>query len=310
MVSSNEDDFNPHYDPTDPRGVASPPDPEDFPGFDTFPLNGPGYPETNPDREQGENWCASCGMEAPPDRRQCDFCRTHSVPADPSVSTSTAATSESLWKFDHVIFAIVDAITRYEAVAKGAAALGLREHLRSFPKSVRDQTFVLVYDFDESPSKSLLTHWGELPDAVPLRSQIGIELLSAAWARTDWLDDNPYGKATYLYDEWGTALRHRGAMARLLTERASESGRAELWIVPALGYGPQSTANPMTESSYRSPERTLRECWSCGERTEHEFAGRENLPEGHVEHAIWTCRRCDCPSYGPDPHQTRRSEFE
>jgi len=228
--------------------------------------------------------CEVCGSSIPPNRARC---RQHAQD-----SQHVSSPSDREMTISHVAIAIVPAISKLHAVAIGSSAFKCRAN------AVGDgSTYDNIYDFDE-PSSIFTSGWGgELPDATPLSTEIGQQLVEKAKTKTGWNSNssietdlnidlsilNP-DKEAYIFTEEGHSIESESDFEDYVGQNIDE--RTNYWIVPAVLY--KETLNT-TNKSIRN-----RECESCG-ITKHVFQGYNN---GHPDifedgEAVWQCLKCN-----------------
>lgn len=234
--------------------------------------------------------CEVCGCSIPPNRARCGDHRQSGVDA--------RRDSEHTWSLSHVALAVIPASNIFHAAAMGASAFRLREN-----GDGSSESFDLVYDFDDEPSKTLTNGWGELPDAVPLSSDAGQRLLDRAVEKTDWggildvedalgVDESPLSESkTYIFGRSGSEITEKAALEEL-RENATED---EFWVVPAALYTRKRDVSGETVRQHT--------CHSCGVETKHVFEGYDGgHPSLHSDGAaIWTCLSCETSHAGPAP---------
>ena len=184
--------------------------------------------------------------------------------------------SPSRRSIDRVIFTVIPAKSRFEAIAKAAVALNRRPRYDrpvDYERSDQDPTFELIHRYDDSALQTFAGTWGTLPDAAPVTSETGRNLLSKAIQNTPWIESNQITTQTEpesgktspsekprprLYDEAGNPIERRTQLTEFLEEtgvpdlaeaqdnsmtsegRGEEdllafgSATEEPWIVPAL----------------------------------------------------------------------------
>ncbi|RKD86299.1 hypothetical protein ATJ93_4628, partial [Halopiger aswanensis] len=234
-------------------------------------------------KRETESECRSCSASIPSNRTKCLFCLTERI--DPP----DEATGESAENLLSVVFIVVPARTRYEAVAKGTVACR---------KLVADDGpidgYQLVADIDK-PAPQLVERWTSLPSAANLHSEPGEQLLkqledivdadSARWSAVG-------SKFPILYDEWGDAIDDR--------EELSGLKGPHQWFVPALALHEFARSNQTTQSESSIPRKTRLCCPHCDEETIHVFDSRDAVSGSSVSSApIWECNRCSTPRHGP-----------
>lgn len=129
-----------------------------------------GYPDRAPEMDVQ---CRLCRTSIPANRTKCRFCLTNQIKSP----SDGRGSSEPEWAFLHVVFAIVEASTYYEALAKGSTATALLAKADSDPAIDNCQ---LIYDVAEEPATQLTRRWGPLPPAVRVQSDCGQQLLETA----------------------------------------------------------------------------------------------------------------------------------
>ncbi|WP_152043490.1 hypothetical protein [Salinigranum salinum] len=177
-----------------------------------------------------------------------------------------------------MIFAVIPAKSRFEAIAKAAVALNRRPHDHrpvDYERSDQDPTFELLHRYDDSALQTFAGTWGTLPDAAPVTSETGRNILSKAIQNTPWIESDQTSIQTEsesgdtsssekprsrLYDEAGNPIERRTQLTKFLEEtgvpdlaeaqdnpmisegRGEEdllhfgSATEEPWIVPALAF--------------------------------------------------------------------------
>ncbi|MDS0301169.1 hypothetical protein NDI76_20745 [Halogeometricum sp. S1BR25-6] len=156
-----------------------------------------------------------------------------------------------------VIYALVEASTRDDAVATGKAVFDRLVGADPHAGAVFD--YYVCFD-EENTTVAGKARWGDLPAAAPVGSDNGQNLLNRGWEATkeefernlervkeaiDDLSDEEImrdedlarhafyqvgaydGPSVFLYDQHATGIRHREQLDRLL--ESSE----DLWVVPA-----------------------------------------------------------------------------
>jgi len=249
-----------------------------------------GYPDTP---TEADTKCRSCGAPITADRTKCLFCLTNHL--ENSSSETDAPATE--WTLFGVVHMLVESSTFYGAVAKGAAAATLLTS-NATEQAVDDCT--IIYDLEDEPAAQLTDRWPVLPAAAQITSTGGEQLLAAARDRTTWSDHPAAGDqelTTYLYDEGGTGILDEQRLATVLDNAGDDA-----WLVPAIALqrAPQESEPEHQDSLIPTKERL--ECHQCGRTTDHRFSGHESVPdETWTGHAIWECRVCGTPCYGPSP---------
>jgi hypothetical protein len=193
-----------------------------------------------------------------------------------------------------VIFAVLPAKSRFEAIAKAAVALN-RPHRDDRPvdyeRSDQDPTFELIHRYDDSALQTFAGTWGTLPDAAPVTSETGRNLLSKAIQNIPWNESNQTsiqaesesGKMSpsekpcpRLYDEAGNPIERRTQLTEFLDKTEipdlaeaqdnsmSNEGRGnedpllfgsateESWIVPALTFSVDQHRNSSGQRTTRN----------------------------------------------------------
>jgi len=156
-----------------------------------------------------------------------------------------------------VIFALVEASTEDEALAAGSGVFN--RLVGAVPHAGAVFDYYVTFN-EEDTTVAGKARWGDLPIAAPVTADEGQALLDRGWAATEvefqrnldrvkegleelsdeeiMRDDDLVrhafhqvgaynGPSIFLYDEYGSGIRHRGQLDRILEE--SE----DLWIVPA-----------------------------------------------------------------------------
>lgn len=156
-----------------------------------------------------------------------------------------------------IIYALVEAQTREDALAAGKAAFD--RLVGAGPEDAAVFDYYVTFD-DHSSSVAGSARWGDYPVAVPVASHEGARLLFRGWKAQksefkrnlervrDAIDEfsvdelmhdkdlarhacynlGAYrGPALYLYTEFGSAIRHRERLDSVL------DSDEQLWIVPA-----------------------------------------------------------------------------
>ena len=236
--------------------------------------------------------CEVCGCSIPPNRARCSDHRQS--------SSEARANSGFEWSLSHVAIAVIPASNIFHAAAMGSSAFTLRDGADGSKDS-----FDLIYDFDEEPSKTLTSGWGEtLPDAVPLDSEDGQRLLECAKEKTNWggvldvekalgVNESPLSDSkTYIFGRAGEEIVEEEQLESILDE--SEAGE-EFWVVPAALYNRKRDTSGKTVRTHTCP--------SCGEGTKHVFEGYDGgHPSLHSDGvAVWTCLECETSHAGSAP---------
>ncbi|WP_152436584.1 hypothetical protein [Halosimplex carlsbadense] len=346
MTTDDERRYNPFYDPDDcdagifpdHNGTSNDEVDEVHPLDDGF---GDFYDPPSPEDSQRHNvGCTTCGVTLSSDRAECAVCSTSDRP-DPTgpndqASGNDVGSLDSL--VDRLIFAIVPASSRFEAIVRGTRGLHRRDTSGSFPSDFEGETFELVHNLSRRELIPYARRWGALPDAVPVAAKTGLQLFTQARERTSWTDgaeasvDGPAERA-YLFSEEGTAIHDRTQLVPLLAEYLAPSdeadcsvtdmgrGEEELWLVPAVGFkAVRKTSQTSLDVSKDERERLY--CDVCTKPLIHEYCADHRLtpdtvdgnhPEGNptdlyseadaVTFFIWSCRRCRTDRYGPDPYE-------
>jgi len=247
-----------------------------------------GYPDGPIDTDQT---CDSCGASIPASQRKCRFCHEHELDA---TTESGAGSSEQTLR--GVIHFLVESVTFYGAVAKGAAAATLLTSTHDGP--VDDCT--LIYDLDDEPAPQLTKRWPTLPAAVEATSAAGDALLTAARERTAWEEDGrselPQKVIPRVYDERGQGIGDESALDH------TPDGGDKLWIVPAIAVETVPRETESTSGGAEIPTVTTLECQHCTRETEHRFSTRESISdETWTGQPIWECQVCGTARYGPAP---------
>ena len=232
--------------------------------------------------------CEVCGESIPPTSGRCN---THQR------SDSSLNSSSDEWSISRVAIAVIPGATYYHAVSIGAAAFRQRNN-----QSNSTDSFDLIYDFDNEPSKTLTRQWGgELSDAVRLDSEEGTELFETGIRKTPTLSNTPSagdskrdtvpeesegGSDVYIYLEDGTPIRTKSDLEAIEDLRVDSD--QPLWVVTAVLY--QQT----TQQSRADRDDTRRMyCEYCAE-TEHIHRGSRARGE-------WECLGCGTTRPGLPP---------
>ena len=199
-----------------------------------------------------------------------------------------------------MIFAVIPAKSRFEAIAKAAVALNRRprdDRPVGYERSDQDPTFELIHRYDDSALQTFAGTWGTLPDAAPVTSEAGRNLLSKAIQNTPWIESNQTSIQTEsesgktspsekprprLYDEAGTPIERRTQLTEFLEEtgipdlaeaqdnsmiskgRGEEdllsfgSATEEPWIVPALAFSVDRHRNSSDQRTIRAKRAASR----------------------------------------------------
>ncbi|WP_408960631.1 hypothetical protein [Natrinema sp. 74] len=232
-----------------------------------------------------ESECRSCGAPIPSNRTKCLFCLSEHI--EPTDEETTASAGNLL----SVVFIAVTAQTKYEAIAKGAAAC---------QKLVSDtgpiDGYQLIDDIDD-PAPQLVKRWSSLPTATTLTSETGQQLLErlvtvvdedfSRWSAAD-------GEFPILYNEWGQVVND--------SDQAIGLEGDHQWFVSALALHEDPKSNHTTQTEPDIPTKTRLFCRACESETIHVVDGRDTASDTAVPATpVWQCNRCQSPQHGPDP---------
>lgn len=230
--------------------------------------------------------CEVCGDAIPPTRNRCTSHQKEDAPSE---------YSNEEWSISRIAIAIVTATTYYHAVSKGAAAFTHRNQ----ETNSRD-SFDLIYDFNEDPSKTLTRNWGgELPDAVKLNSEKGADLYEIGKRKTQSNAENSpdgnqrsqpattEGSTTYIYLEDGTPIQTEADLKKI--EDLRETAEDSIWGVTAVLY---KKSTPHSTQAQQDTHQLF--CTQCGQ-TEHIYRGSGSG-------GVWECLSCNTETQGsPQP---------
>ncbi|RXK48020.1 hypothetical protein [Halorientalis pallida] len=299
-------DKNPLYDEDDPRGtVYSDPtgDPHTEPD-EHDPASGY-YPDQKPQREQYDrHTCQDCDREIPESYDRCGLCarkagETTDRPWPQDDNTKTESDQETPdWTFGRVVFAVVQASTRYEALALGTSAFTLADGDALLGDTNAGYADVKpVADFESSPARHLTAGWGDVVEVAPLDTDDGERLFEAAIERT--VQDS--GANTHLYLTEGDPLVTQDDVDTL--EGQITDGDEQYWLVP--GIIRRYKSDPDRAIPESNPE--ILHCQQCEEDTDHRYTGKSTL-EGERGRPVWVCAECDTPRFGHEPGDCKPGE--
>lgn len=297
---------NPLYDEDDPRGTVyseSTEDPYAEPD-EHDPASGY-YPDRKDQREQYDrHTCQDCDREIPESHNRCGLCarkagETPNRPWPQDENTKTESSQETPdWTFGRVVFAVVQASTRYEALALGTSAFTLADGDALLgDANARHADVKPVADFESSPARHLTAGWGDVVDVAPLHSDDGERLFEAAIERT--VQDS--GANTHLYLTEGDPLVTQDDVEELRAQNAD--GDEQYWLVP--GIVRRYKFSP--DRSIPDSEPKVLECQECGAETAHRYTGKSALDEEHGL-PVWVCAECDMPRFGHEPDDSKPDE--
>ena len=156
-----------------------------------------------------------------------------------------------------IIYALVEASTREEALIRGSTTFD--RLVGAHPKEAAVFDYYVTFDDDRS-SVAGKARWGDLPVVAPVDSHTGAALLKRGWKATirkfernlervrvgveefstdELMHDKELvrhachnlgayrGPSLFLYTEFGTAIRHREQLDRVL------ESDSQLWVIPA-----------------------------------------------------------------------------
>ncbi len=231
--------------------------------------------------------CEVCGDAIPPTRARCN---THQR------DTPSSRSVDDQWSISRVAIAVVPGTTYYHAVSLGAAAFRHRNQQSNSPDS-----FDLIYDFDDEPSRTLVREWsGELPDAVRLDSEQGTELYKTGIRKTPTLSvysltGNSHQESAqkvsddsdvYIYLEDGTPVQIDADIETI--ENIRSDSDQPLWVVTAVLY--QRTTRRST-ADQNDTRRMF--CQQCAETT--------HIYRGSLACGEWECTSCGTTRDGQPP---------
>ena len=231
--------------------------------------------------------CEVCGDSIPPTRARC---------SDHRGRTSSSQSVDDEWSISRVAIAIVPGATYYHAVSLGAAAFRHRNQ-----QSNSTESFDLIYDFDDDPSKTLVRQWGgELPDAVKLDSEQGTELYKTGVRKTPTLSEYSLTASTnkvsaqkvsddsdvYIYLEDGTPVQTDADIETI--ENLRSDSDQPLWVVTAVLYQRKTQRSTADQNDTR---RMF--CQQCAETT--------HIYRGSLACGEWECTSCGTTRDGQPP---------
>jgi RNase P subunit RPR2 len=237
----------------------------------------------------GNNLCIDCGIPLSASDTRCELCRRRSIDSN----KQNRVRSIRNWEFCRVVFAVIEASSKWEAVAKGSAAFGQLVNR----EEGRIDSCQLIHDFETEPSTFLTSRWGSLPGAVKVSSDTGERLLNCVRRRikrdtNERVDDS----ITYLYTEAGMGIQLADFHREFL-----ETTSTNVWLVPAISFA-EAVSETSQQDSIKIPTAKRLNCRDCGHITLHLFEAHEAVPHGSwSKQPIWTCEVCGIPRYGPRP---------
>ncbi|WP_424016280.1 hypothetical protein ACOZ4N_01245 (plasmid) [Halorientalis pallida] len=205
---------------------------------------------------------------------------------------------------DRVVFALVPAKSRFEAIAKGAVAFDratvIGDVHQGYRPSEHGPLVELVSDYEPESRAAFASDWGDLPDATPLVSTRGSQLFTIARSKTDWNEsinqisqdrELPAESTVYLYDEGGAEISRWSQLVCLLEgtpvpeeiqdqETPLPLGTAEpaLWVVPAFSFRVKERALPAGRELVGNNRRRVF-CEQCETETVHKRDGVERIAD-------------------------------
>jgi len=204
------------------------------------------------------------------------------------------------WDISHLMFAAVPATVEITGIARAAAAFSHRDGRPTGSFSARE-TFEMVSEFDNDVVEILEQQWGVLTPIERLDSEAGQSWVKALDESTNWNEPDSTDGVNHLYTQFGDSITTREELDELVA--ASDT---PIQLVPALALEPGEDSKPVGRTVFRGPNRTLLQCRSCREETEHSFDSYEEVAmEEYSGQPIWRCKRCGGNRYGPDPSKSR-----
>lgn len=236
--------------------------------------------------------CPHCERPIHPSRSRCEFCH------GPEDNASENHSSTEEWAFSRVVFAVVEAASKYEAIAKGTAAFNRLVDNEDDPiDSVQ-----LVDEFETEPAPFLIRRWSELPPAATASSESGQRLLNQAQVRaTNAEDGTKEGANTFLYDETGAPIPLTDESQSVLQQES-----ADVWLIPAIALTRAVDTETDQSELIETPNKKRLNCRECGHVTQHRFLEYETTQSDILcDQPIWNCVVCETPRYGP-PREANR----
>ncbi|WP_424016181.1 hypothetical protein ACOZ4N_00865 (plasmid) [Halorientalis pallida] len=299
-------DKNPLYDEDEPRGTIysdSTGDPHAEPD-EHDPASGY-YPDRKDQRKRyNRHTCQDCDREIPDTHDRCGLCARKAGEMmdrpwsqdDKTKTASDQATPD--WTFGRVVFAVVQASTRYEALALGTSAFSLADADALVGDANAGYADVKpVADFESSPARHLTAGWGDVVDVAPLDSDDGQRLFEAALKRT--VQD--LGANTHLYLTEGDPLGTQDDVEELRAQNAD--GDEQYWLVPGI----VRRYNSGPDRAIPESEPEILHCRQCEEDTDHRYTGKSTL-EGVRGRPVWVCAKCNTPRFGHEPGDSKPDE--
>lgn len=251
-----------------------------------------------PDRERPPASCEVCNTPIPP---------THSRCPDHRSDATAGQETELDWSISNIGFVVVEASTKFAALANASVALRRRDG-----GAGDDSSYDLIYDFGEL-SDTLTSNWdSRLPDATKLDTTLGEELYQQAVEKTNC--ETPQSEATktiggveintdiiqessspntYLFSEYGTGITETEQLDQF--EETPSNPDHNRWLVPAVLYEPNKTST--------SSQSEAKHCVTCG-TTQHTFEGpiEDKSVSTDADLGVWVCLECGNKTADTIPH--------
>lgn len=251
-----------------------------------------------PDRERPPASCEVCNAPIPP---------THSRCPDHQSDATTEGDADLDWSISNIGFVIVEASTKFAALANASVALRRRNGGVG-----DDSSYDLIYDFGDL-SDTLTSGWDRrLPDATKLDTALGEELYQQAIEKTN--AETPHSEGTktiggleistdiiqensspntYLFTEYGAEITETEQLDQF--EETPSNPTHDYWLVSAVLYEPNNaTSNGPSES---------KQCVNCG-IAQHTFEGpiEDESVSTEADMGIWLCLECGSKTADTTPH--------
>ncbi len=257
-------------------------------------------------------------QELPP--ASCEVCEatippTHSRCPDHRTESAHNAAGESDWSISNIGLVIVEASSKFAALANASVAFRRRDGAPG-----TDDSYDLIYDFGD-PSETLTSDWGgELPDATELDSPLGETLYDRAIEKMNAGDSTSENKTdvggiefnsdilhqdsssnAYLFTEYGKAISDEDQLDAF--KSASSNPDHEQWLVPAVLYKRNETpTNTLSET---------KECVNCGV-SQHKFEGpvKDTSVTRDKDIGVWICLECGSKKADAMPKHTAKGQTD
>lgn len=195
---------------------------------------------------------------------------------------------DGTWTESRVICALVDATTKSEALAKGAASFANRSD-RADPlfSHEKKDTFELAVELKSLPLAIAETGWESHSPIAQLTTEQGQDALEKAVTASGFDDSR-----SNIYNEWGEKILSESEV-RETAENLGESG----WFVLGLGLEPTGSGENHEEYIGNHYQVRCPECESMGAKCANIVF--ESRCSEHI--GIWECDNCSESFRGPHP---------